>query len=561
MKIIFANQNCKKSIRIALIATIALFCFIGQAEAQDCYNKNRSNGVAAMQKKDYDKAIKLFELANDCPDKPDSNDLDAKIKECKRLKNQAIQDKKDAEKKKQEEKEARIREEEEARIREEQERQAQEHEQDMARKAYMEISGIDFYNVSFDGTNISKQGEQLYVQDMKALKAVINYDGMDNITRKTTLYCKLIGPDNQTVTDKNSRGGYSWQQDVNVEPGEGNQLFLNSWSSTAFRKGAYRLEIYSYEKRIYSNQFYIDEKIPEVQTAKLTLRSSDNNADIHIDGDWRGKNGCTVDLEPGTYKIECCREKHRPSKKTITVTLDVNGQTITLDPPTPITGNLHVESPKKNTQVYLDGDPQGVAPRDFTGLLIGEHKVVFTKDKFYNDVRTITITENKTANLTANMYRIKHTPGILTWIWSETNAFAYYFLSPIYAFDGSIGGNFTYCKRHIGLYGQYLYGLDDKHNSYSGGAVLRLTYSGVDLQMLGGVAYNAYKTTYSSDTDSQILANVGLRIGWKSRSKFSWWDIMGGYMLNKDQKIPYVGVGLGTSLVGLGIFYLSAYLQ
>ena len=100
MKIIFANQNCKKSIRIALIATIALFCFIGQAEAQDCYNKNRSNGVAAMQKKDYDKAIKLFELANDCPDKPDSNDLDAKIKECKRLKNQAIQDKKDAEKKK-----------------------------------------------------------------------------------------------------------------------------------------------------------------------------------------------------------------------------------------------------------------------------------------------------------------------------------------------------------------------------------------------------------------------------------------------------------------------------
>jgi len=95
MKKYYENQCpariSKTIIRVSLMVFFALFCFIGHAEAQDCYNKNRSNGVTAMRNKDYDKAIKWFEVAKKCPDKPGNNDLQAKIDECKRQKQQISQ--------------------------------------------------------------------------------------------------------------------------------------------------------------------------------------------------------------------------------------------------------------------------------------------------------------------------------------------------------------------------------------------------------------------------------------------------------------------------------------
>ena len=70
---------------MALAVVIAMSCFIGHAKAQDCYNKNRSNGVTAMRNKEYKKAIKWFEVAKKCPDKPENNDLQSRIDECKDL--------------------------------------------------------------------------------------------------------------------------------------------------------------------------------------------------------------------------------------------------------------------------------------------------------------------------------------------------------------------------------------------------------------------------------------------------------------------------------------------
>ena len=92
----------RTSLRLAMTMAIALFCGIGIAVAQDsdgCYNKNRNNGISAMNKKDYDRAIRYFEIAKKCDDKPSKNDLDAKIKECQNRKTKAAKDKKDAEEK------------------------------------------------------------------------------------------------------------------------------------------------------------------------------------------------------------------------------------------------------------------------------------------------------------------------------------------------------------------------------------------------------------------------------------------------------------------------------
>ena len=158
MKMLY--QHHRNSIRMALMAAIAMFCFISQTIAQDCYNKNRSNGIAAMQKKNYDKAIKLFELAKDCPDKPGNNDLDTKINECKRLKNQAIQEKKDAEKRKQEEEEARIREEEERQSAEKRRREEAKRRLSEGLVAYYPFEG-SAHDESGNGNNGNVQGATL----------------------------------------------------------------------------------------------------------------------------------------------------------------------------------------------------------------------------------------------------------------------------------------------------------------------------------------------------------------------------------------------------------------
>ena len=127
MKRHYDNPNVirinKTNIRMALIIVIAMFCFIGYAEAQDCYNKNRSNGVTAMRSQDYDKAIRWFEVAQKCPDKPENNDLQSKINECRNLKQQmslaAEEQKKKYEKEERDRKEAVKREKEEQKERRE----------------------------------------------------------------------------------------------------------------------------------------------------------------------------------------------------------------------------------------------------------------------------------------------------------------------------------------------------------------------------------------------------------------------------------------------------------
>lgn len=567
MKDLYHYCNCRrqdgtshKFICVALTMMFMVFCSIHplQAQQDDCYNSTRTTAVNYMNKKDYTNAVKYFNLAKGCPDKPANNDLDAKISECNRLKDQAIKDKKKADDK-------RKKEQEEARLREEQERQAQEREQAMARNAYMEITGIDFYNASFSGSLLSRKNEALYVQDMQGLKAVINYDGLDENTRETTIYCKLIDPDGNTVTNSNSRGGFSWSQEVEVEPGIGNLLSLNLWSSTSFKKGTYHLEVYSEEKRIHSAQFYLIEKAPEIKMVSLTLRTTDKNASIYVNSAYKGRDNSPVELEPGTYTMECRRTNYRKSSKSVTVNMSMNGDVIWLEAPTPITGNLHVESPKKDTKVYLDGEDKGYAPRDFTGLLIGEHKVKFSKEKFEDDYQTVNILENTTHSLTANMRRIKSTP----WIFTKPDRFATVFVNPVYVFDqglnfedlGSVGGHFTYCRTHLGFFAQYTHGIDTRNQSYSGGLVFRMTNRAVDLQLLGGVAYNKIKETnyynYNTYYKNRWMGNVGLRIGWTSGA-FSWWDIMGGLMFDDSHKIPYVGFGFGTSVIG-GLVALGIY--
>ena len=570
MKDLYLNRRIQdrishKYIGIALTMMFVIFCSIHplQAQQDDCYKSTRATAVNYMNKKDYTNAVKYFNLAKGCPDKPAKNDLDAKIKECEKLKAKVIKDKKDAEEK-------RRRDAEEARIREEQERLQHELEEErelrLAKRAYMQITNVRFINVDVNGNAITNSGI-LYWQDIKYMLPILEYDGLDNYDRNTTLYCKIIKPNGSTVTFSDSPSGYSYFINMTVKSGYDNEQRLTSWGSKdggTFSEGTYTFEIYNeFRDKIDTRTFTVFDKPPT--TVSVTFRVADKEAYLYVNNSYAGKGTAIMDLALGkTYTVEARKTSHTSQSVTVTASKSMN-TTIDIPSPEPIYGSLSITASKNNVDVYVNDKFRGQAPVQLDQLLIGDYSVKMKKDKHYDFTQTVTVKANQRSIVNAEMQRIRHTP----WLFRRPDNFASVFIEPVYAFDyglnfnewGSVGGHFTYCGSHLGFFAQYLHGIKSDNKSYSGGLVLRLTNDIIDLQLLGGVAYNSYTVVdynyYNIYQKNAWMGNAGMRIGWISGG-FSWWDIMGGVMFDGNHKTPYVGLGLGTTLtaalVGLGVY-------
>lgn len=567
--LIIKRHSSHWAFRASVLIFMMLFCTINHVQAQGCYNESRSSGIAAMQKKQYDKAIQWFNAAKGCDDKPANNDLDAKIKQCQDLKAKAAKDKKAAEEKRKQE-------EEEARIREEQERIQREYEEEqelrMAQRAYMHITGVRFINVDEKGDPLTNSGI-LYWQDIKYILPVLEYDGLADEDRFTTLYCKIYKPNGVLTTFADSPANYSYSYSMTVEPGYNNEQQLTSWGNKeggTFSQGTYTFEIYNnLGEKLDTRTFPVFDKPPT--TISVTFRVADKDAYIYVDNSPAGKGSSIMELELGkTYNVETRKTSHTSPYMTVTASKNMN-TTIDLPSPEPIYGSLSISASKSDVDVYVNDKFRGKAPIQLDQVLIGDYSVKMTKEKFYDFRQTVTVKASQRSTVHAEMERIKHTP----WLFRKPERFASVFFEPVYAFDyglnfdhlGSVGGNFTYCGSHLGFFAQYLHGIENKNQSYSGGLVLRLTNSIIDLQLLGGVAYNSMVVTYSNYngyyydsytyTNNTWMGNAGIRIGWTS-GDFSWWDFMGGVMFDGNHTVPYVGLGLGTTLtaalVGVGVY-------
>lgn len=74
------NSIFKRSAITFMIAFISLVAF---AQGEGCYNNLRSNGVQAMEKKEWKNAITILEMSKLCPDMPRNNDIDALVWQCR----------------------------------------------------------------------------------------------------------------------------------------------------------------------------------------------------------------------------------------------------------------------------------------------------------------------------------------------------------------------------------------------------------------------------------------------------------------------------------------------
>lgn len=129
----------------------------------------------------------------------------------------------------------------------------------------------------------------------------------------------------------------------------------------------------------------------------LTVTCPDDEADILLNGEVKGKSRWTGNVPPGKYVVEARRAGHEPTAEEIEVGAREE-LTVSVAAPTPIYGKLRVETVPEGATVFVDGERCGVTPCDvekLAHLLVGEHEVRIEKKDYNTYTTTVTLEKDE----------------------------------------------------------------------------------------------------------------------------------------------------------------------
>ncbi len=175
-------------------------------------------------------------------------------------------------------------------------------------------------------------------------------------------------------------------------------------TDTKWDSGTYELVLVKELYKTYTGTFTINQGETTVITPQMesnfaeTTLIAEEGADIYIDEVRKGTTRWAGPLKAGTYLVESRKKYHRPTSKYITVEADKAG-TITLDPPTPITGFLTISSTPLGAEIKIDGVSRGKTPLNINDMLIGGHKVELLMPNRKTETREVFIEEGKQESL------------------------------------------------------------------------------------------------------------------------------------------------------------------
>ena len=139
---------------------------------------------------------------------------------------------------------------------------------------------------------------------------------------------------------------------------------------------------------------YIENVVLKPNFARITLNVG-KAAEILVDGNVKGTGVWKGILKSGTYNVECRMANHKSSVETITVE-DGKDAEFSLKAPVPITGMLSMISTPLDSRITIDGRDYGLTPCNIPDLLIGEHKVILSKNGYKSATIDVIIKENET---------------------------------------------------------------------------------------------------------------------------------------------------------------------
>ena len=135
--------------------------------------------------------------------------------------------------------------------------------------------------------------------------------------------------------------------------------------------------------------------------ATVTLNAG-GGSDIYVNGAYKGKSTWSGDLATGTYLFEARKESHRATTLTQVIRSTPAKQSYTLDAPMPILGTLDVVCSPVKVDIYVDDKHLGSTPMR-EQMLIGKHKVTLRREGYKEEVRYVTIEEDKVADLNVSL--------------------------------------------------------------------------------------------------------------------------------------------------------------
>ncbi|MBR2486302.1 MAG: SUMF1/EgtB/PvdO family nonheme iron enzyme, partial [Paludibacteraceae bacterium] len=203
--------------------------------------------------------------------------------------------------------------------------------------------------------------------------------------------------------DNTSQGGYIFA--TNTATGGMTQLGTIPLENKEMSSGVYTLRVQKEKYKDYSTTITIEDGKTttirpslEANFAQVTLTTNEG-ADIYVDGNRLGTTRWTGTLELGEHSVEARQENHHSAYTNVRITPQSAGQTITLNNPLPIYGSLIVDGSPADVDVYVDGKKVGTSPLFVSELLIGTHKVRLEKDGYDQQEKTVQIAENQESML------------------------------------------------------------------------------------------------------------------------------------------------------------------
>jgi Uncharacterized conserved protein len=127
----------------------------------------------------------------------------------------------------------------------------------------------------------------------------------------------------------------------------------------------------------------------------------DNDAEIWINGEKKGSGVWFGNLGAGIYEIEAKKAGHHSTLSSHEISIAQERQTIQLQAPIPIYGEVEIESRPAMADIYVDGQKVGQTPQSVRNILVGDHVVVIKKDGYADYTSSLSVKENETEKLVA----------------------------------------------------------------------------------------------------------------------------------------------------------------
>ena len=214
----------------------------------------------------------------------------------------------------------------------------------------------------------------------------------------------------RTVIDKKLRPNFGFLN-ISTTPEQGAKVFVDEEYVGQSPVKTDKLKSGTHTVRVMKDMYKMKEQsftVTDGQTTNATLNmaanfvnvtvNTDSQSDIYVDDEYKGKGRWTGRLSDGTHMFEARKTNHKTSKKSLDLVL---GETkaISIDAPSPINGELEINSTPMGATIYIDGKHYGETPNYISDILIGEHELKLTKQGCVSVTKTITIKEGETLSV------------------------------------------------------------------------------------------------------------------------------------------------------------------